>query len=166
MRYGSPTGRRLWAAELAPHLERVDAFLKANDRHPALAEAYHDLDSLLKAGATFSPPARLRQRDFAPRLRMELQRLTAGGVDGREVFRTSATVYLFSHAHPDIIEPYSKPFRFSMARNVLKLRPLQGRLSTLALNDLGKTLLSLLLPVLVAMKRAIDQASTPTITTN
>jgi hypothetical protein len=104
---------------------------------------------------------------------MDMARLHRGGVSGEEVFQCAAALHLFAIVQPRTLAPHSRPFWFELARltlnsrrrdpgNPLVNKHIGSRLPAAALEHLGKTVTSLLWPILTAMVEAMErQAEEP-----
>lgn len=165
-RYGGPEARVITYAETRQYEALMDRWLKVQAGHPVLVSAYAELQRLIDNSTAYTLPHHLRRLDYHSRLQRELRRLSEGGVSGAEVFRAVATVFLFASSQPRTLAPLSLPHRFATARRVLSLRARYrhatkggehvNRLSSLVLDNLGRDLIRLLYPVLVAVASSIE----------
>lgn len=170
-RHGDPKGRLIQKAETRSQQELIDKWLKAQGEHPALAQAFAELQGLVDSAALFAAPYTIRYGDTATRLNKELRRLYGDGVTGKEIFKAVATIWLFAHQRPFDLELFSIAHRYATARRVLTLCRLERRagrgmmghaaeLSSGVMNQLGRTLVTMLSPVMDAMAKNIDEAMT------
>lgn len=166
-RHGGPLQRAIRLTELRPYLATVNRFMVGNSGHPALTLVYESLSRIVSESSALRITRRPKPREWRPRLTLELQRLLAGGVTGREVFRRVAALWLLARYQPRTLPPNSKEFWAQSARMTLNLRqrnprsrlhaPFQGsRLPPKVLATLGRTLVQKTHLVLTAMVCAIE----------
>jgi hypothetical protein len=178
LRYGSPLQERVLRKTTKPYDRIASRLITANRDHPALVLVISELDEMLataaraRAGNAYTPSP----QDWQGKMNVDLARLHAAGLTGRDIFRTVTALHFYARAFPRSLPPSTRAYRFIIARHVLNLthrdryggwcvrakrtgwveRKGSVRLSTRVLDHLGQHLAVTLCPVLAALEPAYD----------
>jgi hypothetical protein len=154
----------------------------ANSNHPALVLIFGEFSTLLGRASMFATGNPCPDRYDREALQaVELARLSRAGVRDVDIFTTCAALHFLARDRPSRLEPYSKAFRYALARHTLNLAQrvrLPGwaqrkdftgwdrsketkRLSSRVLDQLGRHLATSLIRVLITLEPVFDRLQKP-----